>query len=230
MTFWLQSCYIEKWFMKQVVLIGASGFVGSAILKEALSRGHQVTGVVRNIGNLKVTHPNFTVKAADVSSADTVAEICALAEVVISAYNPGWNNPNIYEETLRVYPEILKGVKKSGTDRLLVVGGAGSLFVSPGVRLMDTGAIPEEYMPGVRSLATFYLDFLKPEQEFDWVYFSPAGILMPGERTGVFRLGKDDLIVDSAGKSTISVGDYAKAMIDELEQPAHHKERFTIGY
>lgn len=150
--------------------------------------------------------------------------------MVISAYNPGWNNPIIYEDTLRVYPEILKGVKKSGADRLLVVGGAGSLFVSPGVRLMDTCAIPEEYMPGVRSLATFYHDFLKPEQEFDWVYFSPAGILMPGERTGVYRLGKDDLIVDSEGKSTISVEDYAKAMIDEMEEPTHHKERFTIGY
>ncbi len=216
--------------MKQLVLIGASGFVGSAILKEALSRGHQVTGVVRDPDKLKVTHPNFILRPADVSTSDSVAEICALAEVVISAYNPGWNNPNIYEDTLRVYPEILRGVKKSGTDRLLIVGGGGSLFVSPRVRLMDTGAIPEEYMPGVRSLATFYFDFLKPEQELDWVFFSPAGMLFPGERTGIYRLGKDDLIVDSEGKSTISVEDYAKAMIDEMEQPAHHKERFTIGY
>ncbi len=216
--------------MKQLVLIGASGFVGSAILKEALSRGHQVTGVVRDPDKLKVTHPNFTLRPADVSTADSVAEICALAEVVISAYNPGWNNPNIYEDTLRVYPEILRGVKKSGADRLLIVGGGGSLFVSPGVRLMDTGAIPEEYMPGVRSLATFYFDFLKPEQELDWVFFSPAGMLLPGERTANYRLGKDDLIVDSEGKSTISVEDYAKAMIDEMEEPTHHKERFTIGY
>jgi putative NADH-flavin reductase len=217
-------------FMKQLVLIGASGFVGSAILKEALSRGHQVTGVVRNPVKLKVTHPNFTLRPADVSTAETVAEVCSLAEVVVSAYNPGWNNPNIYEDTLRVYPEILKGVKKSGVDRLMVVGGGGSLFVSPGVRLMDTGAIPLEFMPGVRSLATFYFDFLMPEQELDWVFFSPAAMLVPGERTGVYRLGKDDLIVDAEGKSTISVEDYAKAMIDEIEQPTQHKERFTIGY
>lgn len=216
--------------MKNIVLIGASGFVGSAILKEALSRGHMVTGVVRNPGNLKVTHPNFTLRQADVSSPALVSEICAQAEVVISAYNPGWTNPNIAGDTLRVYPAILEGVRNSGAERFLVVGGAGSLFVKPGVRMMDAGIIPENYLPAVRALAKFYLEDLTNEKELDWVYFSPAGNLTPGERTGAYRLGKDDLIVDGNGKSSISVEDYAMAMIEEVENPSHHQERFTIGY
>lgn len=139
----------------------------------------------------------------------------------------------MYEDTLRVYPKILNAVKASGTGRLLIVGGAGSLFVKPGVRLVDTGTLPEAWLPGVKSLAKFYLETLVHEQDLDWVFFSPAanlGNLQPGVRTGKFRLGKDDLIVDEKGDSFISVEDYAMAMVDELEQENHHKERFTIGY
>jgi uncharacterized protein len=110
------------------------------------------------------------------------------------------------------------------------VGGAGSLFIKPGIRLMDAGIIPESFLPAVRSLANFYLDILTKEETIDWIFFSPAGNIAPGQRTGKFRLGKDDMIVDSDGKSNISVEDYAVAMIDELENPSHHRERFTIGY
>lgn len=149
---------------------------------------------------------------------------------MISAFNPGWTNPNIYEETLDVYPRILEGVKKAGVKRLLIVGGAGTLFVAPGLRVVDSGAIPDEIMGGVKSLGEFYLNTLMNEKEIDWVFFSPAGSLEPGERTGNYRLGKDDLIVNDQGESKISVQDYAKAMIDELESPQHHQERFTIGY
>lgn len=216
--------------MKNIVVIGASGFVGSAIVKEALNRDHMVIGVMRHPENLKIYHDHFTLRQADASNHDILAEICALAEVVISAFNPGWTNPNIYAETLMVYPAILKGVKQSGADRFLVVGGAGSLFVQPGIRLMDTGAIPEAYLPAVRGLAEFYENILSKETELDWVFFSPAGNIYPGERTGRYRLGKDTIITDEEGKSNISVEDYAMAMLDEVENPTHHRERFTIGY
>lgn len=216
--------------MKKVLLIGASGFVGAAILNEALSRGHQVVAAVRNPDKITVKHPNLVVVKADASSADAIAKLGQGTDAIISAYNPGWSNPNIYQETLTVYPAILKGAKESGTKRLLCVGGAGTLFCAPNLRVVDAGVLPEEIMPAVRSLGEFYLNTLANEKDIDWVFFSPAGHLAPGERTSVFRLGKDDLIVDANGESHISVEDYALAMIDELETEAHHYERFTIGY
>ena len=216
--------------MKKIVLIGASVFVGSAILNEALDRGHKVTAVVRHPEKIAKTHKNLVVKKGDVSSSETVTEVSKGAEAVISAYNPGWQNPDIAKETTSVYRSILEGVKKSGVKRLLVVGGAGSLFVSHGIRLMDAGVMPEFILPAVKALADIYLKDLTAEKDLDWVFFSPAGNLEPGLRTGKFRLGKDDLIVNKEGESKISVQDYAVAMIDELEKPAHHNERFTIGY
>ena len=175
-------------------------------------------------------NPNLQVVAADVSSPDEVAKVVRGADAVISAYNPGWTNPDMYNLTLAVYPSIVEGVKKAGVERLQIVGGAATLFVSPGVRVIDSGMIPEEIMPGVKGLADFYLNILMKEKDLDWTFFSPAGEFVPGKRTGVFRLGKDDLIVDEQGNSTISVEDYAVAMIDELEKPQYHQERFTIGY
>ncbi len=216
--------------MKKIVLIGASGFVGSAILNEALDRGHKVTAVVRNPEKITKVHKNLDVKQGDVSFAETVKVMSKGADVVISAYNPGWKNPDIAEETTRVYRAILEGVKKSGVRRFLVVGGAGSLFISPGKRLMDAGLMPESFLPAVKALADVYLIDLMAEKSIDWVFFSPAGMLESGLRTGKFRLGKDDLIVNGTGESKISVQDYAVAMIDELEKSAHHRERFTIGY
>lgn len=216
--------------MKNVTLIGASGFVGSAILNELLERGHKVTAVVRNPERIGVTHHNLSTVKANVADTATLAEACKDRDAVISAYNPGWTNPNIYEETLRNYPLIISAVKQAGVTRLLCVGGAGTLFCAPGLRVVDSGAIPDAIMGGVKSLGEFYLNTLIHETDIDWVFFSPAGSLEPGQRTGNYRLGKDDLIVDEEGNSHISVQDYAVAMVDELENPAHHHERFTIGY
>lgn len=216
--------------MKNVALIGASGFVGTAILNELLNRGHEVTAIVRNPEKVGAKSDRLMVLKADVADVDAVAAACNGKDAVISAYNPGWTNPNIYEETLRNYPLILEAVRRSGVNRLLCVGGAGTLFCAPGLRVVDSGAIPEAIMGGVKSLGEFYLDTLMKERDIDWIFFSPAGTLEPGERTGKFRLGKDDLIVDASGNSHISVQDYAVAMVDELEKPAHHRERFTIGY
>lgn len=216
--------------MKSVVLIGASGFVGTAILNELLSRGHKVTAVVRNPKKINVTNSNLEIVKTDVSDTNVMVEICKGKDAIISAYNPGWVNPGIYEETLRNYPLILEAAKRSGAKRLLCVGGAGTLFCAPGLRVVDSGAIPDAIMGGVKSLGEFYLNTLMNEKAIDWIFFSPAGTLEPGKRTGKFRLGKDDLIIDENGISHISVEDYAVAMVDELENPKHHYERFTIGY
>jgi hypothetical protein len=175
-------------------------------------------------------HKNLIVKQGDVSFKDILTGVCKGADAVISAYNAGWKNPDIAKETTRVYKAIIEGVKKSGVKRFLVVGGAASLFISPGKRLMDAGIIPDSFQPAVRALADVYLVDLTAEKSIDWVFFSPAGVIEPGIRTGKFRLGKDDMVVNKTGESKISVQDYAVAMIDELEKPAHHQERFTIGY
>jgi len=216
--------------MKKILLVGASGFIGSAILKEALERGHKVKAAVRQPEKITTKHKNLIIKQCDVSIIENVIEACKDTDVVISAYNPGWKNPDIAQETIRVYRILLEGVQMSGVKRFLVVGGAGSLFISPGKRLMDAGIIPDSFLPAVRSLASFYLSDLKNEKAIDWVFFSPAGNIAPGVRTGKFRLGKDDMIYDSDGKSNISVEDYAVAMVDEVEKPGHHRERITIGY
>lgn len=216
--------------MMKTALIGASGFVGSAILKELLSRGYEVEALVRNPENVKVNNPHLTVKKVDVADTKALAADLKGYDTIISAYNPGWTNPDIYNLTLQNYPRILEAAKEAGVKRLLIVGGAGTLFCAPGLRVVDSGAIPAEIMGGVKSLGKFYLETLNNEKDIDWVFFSPAGVLEPGEATGTYRLGKDDLIVDSNGNSHITVGDYAKAMVDELDTPSHHKERFTIGY
>lgn len=216
--------------MANVVLIGATGFVGKAILDELVARGHNVTAVVRHPEKLQ-QNSNITVVKESVTNVDAISRLAEGKDAIISAYNPGWTNPQIGKETTENYPKIVEAAKKSGVNRLLIVGGAGTLFVKPGLRVVDSGAIPAEIMDGVRTLGDFYLNVLTKENDIDWVFFSPAGSFdEKGKRTGKFRLGKDNLIVDANGKSHISVQDYAVAMVDELEKPQHHKERFTIGY
>ncbi len=216
--------------MKNVLLIGATGFVGSAVLNELLERGHKVTAVVRNAAKLP-QNELLTAVEQDVSDVEAIAKLAEGKDAVISAYNPGWMNPEIEKLITENYPKILEAAKKSGVERLLIVGGAGTLFCAPGLRLVDSGALPAEIMGGVRPLGNFYLNTLTNEDSIDWVFFSPAGVLDgEGKKTGNYRLGKDDLIVDAEGNSHISVQDYADALVNELEKPAHHKERFTIGY
>lgn len=216
--------------MANVLLIGATGFVGSAVLNELVSRGHKVTAVVRNIEKLAKSDLVDAVKE-DVANVDAIAKLAEGKDAIISAYNPGWTNPDIATLITENYPKILEAAKKSGVERLLIVGGAGTLFCAPGLRVVDSGAIPAEIMGGVRPLGDFYLNTLMNENDVDWVFFSPAGVFdQEGKKTGNYRLGKDDLIVDAEGNSHISVQDYADAMVNELEKPAHHKERFTIGY
>ena len=209
--------------MKNVVLIGASGFVGTAILNELLNRGHKVTAIVRDPAKVTASNPNLKVIQADVTDTDVLIEASKGKDAVISAYNPGWKNPNIYEETLKNYPLIVDSVKKAGVERLLIVGGAGTLFYAPGKMVMDADDVPAKLLPGIKSLGEFYLNTLRKENDIDWIFLSPAANMTPGERTGKFRIGKDDLVVDVNGDSNISVEDYAVAMVDELEQKKYHK-------
>ena len=156
--------------MKNVVLIGASGFVGTAILNELLNRGHKVTAIVRDPTKVTASNPNLKVVQADVTDTDVLIEASKGKDAVISAYNPGWKNPNIYEETLKNYPLIVDSVKKAGVERLLIVGGAGTLFYAPGKMVMDADDIPAKLLPGIKSLGEFYLNTLRKENDIDWIF------------------------------------------------------------
>ena len=212
----------------KIALIGATGFVGSAILKEALERGHEVTAIVRHPDKLQA-HPKLHAKKGDVYSADEVARLVSGHDAVISAFNPGWNDPEIYNHQVKGTESIIKGVKQAGVRRLLFVGGAGSLEVKPGVQSVDLPQFPAEYKQG--ALATRdALNLLRKETSLEWSFLSPSADLSPGQRTGKFRLGKDQLLKDAKGESRVSVEDYSVAMLDEVERPAHIRQRFTVGY
>jgi len=212
----------------KVAVIGASGQIGAFIRDEALARGHYVTAIVRHSEKITVQNPRLTVVEADILK-DRVEELVNSYDAVISAYNPGWSNPDIYKEQIEGYKAIVSGVKKSGIKRLLVVGGAGSLEVAPGVQLLDRASFPEQVKKGV--LATREVLYrLRKEEELEWTFLSPPTSIKPGERTGRYRVGKDQLLKNKEGESKISTQDYAVAMLDELEKPQHIRERFTVAY
>jgi uncharacterized protein len=212
----------------KIALLGATGFVGLALLKEALDRGHTVTAIVRYPEKLE-KRERLIAKAGDVYDTAALATLIHGSEAVISAFNPGWKDPNLFDDQVRGTASIISAVKKAGIKRVLWVGGTGGLEVKPGVRVIDSPDVPDWVRPG--SLATIdALEQLRKEPELDWSFLAPSAQLQPGTRTGKFRLGKDQLLVDANGQSRISVQDYAVAMIDELEHPAHIRQRFTVGY
>lgn len=212
----------------KVALLGATGFVGSALLKEALDRKHIVTAIVRQPEKLE-KREGLIAKTGDVYNTAFLAALILGNDAVISAFNPGWKDPNLYEDQVRGTASIIAAIKDAGIKRVLWVGGAGGLEVEPGVRVIDSPDMPPWVKPG--SLATMNaLDQLRKEPELDWSYLSPSAEMKSGARTGKFRLGGDQLLVDTSGHSTISVQDFAVAMLDELENPAHVRKRFTVGY
>lgn len=216
----------------KIAVIGASGFVGSALVKEALNRGYQVTGLARNPENVNVKHEKLTLKKTDVFNEDELASILKGHDAVISAYNSGWTNPNIYEDFLKGSQAIQNAVKNSGVKRYLFVGGAGSLEVAPGVQLVDTPQFPAEYKSGALA-ARDYLNILKKENSLDWSFFSPAILMHHGikdGRTGKYRVGTDSPVFDAKGESRLSVEDLSVVLLDELEKGNFIKKRFTAAY
>jgi uncharacterized protein len=207
-----------------VVVYGATGNSGKEIVKELLSRGHTVTGVARNVSSLKA-EKGLTVKTDDLSKVDATATVIKGADAVVSAYAPPPDNP---DALIGVTEREIAAVKKSGAKRLLVVGGAGLLEVAPGVTLIKSGHLPAEYLP----IATSHekaLGVLRVS-DINWTYLSPAAYFVPGERTGKFRLGTKELVSDAKGESKISFADYAIALVDEIEKPAHERGSFSVGY
>ena len=207
-----------------VVVYGATGNTGSEIVKELLARGHKVTGVARNVDSLK-GQPGVITKTDDLSNVDAIAAIIKGADVVVSAYQPPADNTDALVDVTK---RQIEAVKKAGVPRLLVVGGAGLLEVAPGVTLIKSGHLPAEYMPIAMSHEKA-LGVLRAS-DINWTYLSPAAYFVPGERTGKFRLGTKELITDAKGDSRISFADYAIALVDEIEKPAHEKASFSIGY
>lgn len=211
----------------KIALIGATGFIGSAILKEALARSHQVTALVAHPEKLAATH-NLLAFASDVQDLARLTQQLAGFDAVISAFSGHANS-----DTLGYYVAGIKNIIQAANDakapRLLVVGGAGSLEAAPGLHVMDTPSFPAEYKASAEG-ARQALNLLRQEASLNWSMLSPSALIAPGTRTTQFRLGGEQLLVDAAGKSHISVEDYAVAMINELEQAEHSRQRFTVGY
>jgi len=214
----------------KIVLIGATGYVGSFILDEALNRNHQVTAISRHPEEL-TKHANLVSRKGDIFNIEELANLMSGHEAVISAFSPG--TPSVDPADIELHAQgtiaIINAVKKTGVMRLLMVGGAGSLEVAPGQQLVDTPDFPAVWKYDALA-AREALYILKKEQTLAWSFLSPSALLQPGERTGKFRLGTDQLIRDSCGESKISNQDYAVAMIDELENQRHTQKRFTVGY
>lgn len=202
----------------KVALVGASGNVGSRILAELVGRHHQVTAIVRHPEKI-ASSPNVVTKQGDAGDADGLSRLLAGHDAVISSVMFVASDP----------AKLIEAVTKSGVRRYLVVGGAGSLEVAPGVKLIETPEFPEMYKAEAAKGGAF-LDRLRHERDLEWTFLSPSAMFVPGDRTGKFRLGKDRLLIDAAGGSSISFEDFAIALVDELENPKHSRIRFTVGY
>jgi hypothetical protein len=210
----------------KLALFGATGVIGQRILDEALRRGHQVTAIQRDPSKLAARDGVIVVQGS-ILDPESVAATVAGHDAVISAFGPGHSDVSALPKSGH---SLIEGLSRAGVSRLVVVGGAGSLEVAPGVTVLQAGGFPEEWRPLIVAHAEL-LDLLKKDAGgVDWTYFSPAALIAPGERTGVFRLGSDELVKDSEGNSRISAEDYAIALLDEVEEPKHVKGRFAIGY
>lgn len=211
----------------KITLIGATGSVGSRVLDEALRRGHRVTAIVRDPAKLPA-RAGLDVVKGDALDAAGLASKLGGADAVVSSYNPGWTSPEIRKTTVSAYRGILTAAKAAAVKRFLVVGGAGTLDVEPGRFFVDAPFFPAEYKEAASGMRDVYL-LLKDEPALDWTFFAPAPMLAPGTRTGKFRVGGESLLPGDA-PAKISIEDYAVALIDELEKPAHSRKRFTVGY
>jgi uncharacterized protein len=212
----------------KVAIIGATGFVGSSILEELKNRNHEVTAFARN----PKTDQNVNWIESDIFETEQLAKKLEGHDVIISAYNPGWTNPNIYDDFIAGSKSILEAVKNSGVKRYITIGGAGSLYVAPGIQAVDTPDFPKEYHAAA-SAARDFLNYIKEEKELDWALFSPAFEMLPTTttgRTGNYRLGLEEPVFNEDQRSILSVEDLAVVIADEIENPKHHQVRFTAAY
>lgn len=214
-----------------LAVIGATGYVGDAVVRELAARGHNITAFARNPAKV-LAAANVRAVAADVTAADFAAQLAGF-DAVVSAFNPGWTNPHIARDFRAGYAAILATAKTAQVPYLLAVGGAGSLYVAPGVQLIDTPAFPQEIYDGANAARELLRD-LQARDELNWSLISPPARLgaeagFSEERTGKYRLGQDDLLLDGDAPAGISVADLAVAIADDVEQKAHLRQRFTVA-
>lgn len=212
----------------KITVIGATGFVGRRVVDEALARGLEVTAIARQKKDLP-DNANLHIALGDIADTAWLSQQLHGQDAAISAYNPGWGADDLYEKTATGLQQIISAVEQSGVKRLLVVGGAGSLEVAPGVELVDTPEFPENIRPGAKAVRELR-NRLQQQSTLDWTYLSPAALLEPGQRTGQFRLGTTSLLMNGSAPASISVEDLAVAILDEIEHPQFIKAQFTAAY
>lgn len=216
--------------MKKVAVIGATGFVGTQVVKELVNRGYAVEAIVRDVSKVP-QNEKVIAKSIDVNNVDELAEALKGNDAVISTFNAGWTNPNLYNDFLTGSENIEKAVENSGVKRFITVGGAGSLFID-GNQLVDGPDFPAEIKPGATA-ARDYLNKIKENTTLDWTFFSPAIEMHQGTagiRTGKYRTALENPVFNEEGRSVLSVEDVAVVLVDELEQNNHIRERFTAAY
>lgn len=211
----------------KLALFGATGMIGQRILREALQRGHDVTAIARDPSGVTAQNSTLQTITGDILDPQSVAQAVAGQDVVITAYGPGSGDPQTLVTAAR---SLIAGLQQACVKRLVIVGGAGTLEVAPGVQLLDTDKLPKEWMPLVLAHRDAFNVYKSEGGALDYTYFSPAALIEPGERTGKFRLGGDQLLTDAEGNSRISAEDYAVALVEEAENPQHIRQRFTIAY
>ena len=217
--------------MKKVAVIGATGFVGTQVVKELANRGYFVNALARNTSKIEESE-NVKAVTADIYNTAELSEILKGNDAVISTFNPGWTNPNIFEDFLKGAESIEKAVEESGVKRFITVGGAGSLYIAENLQLIDTPEFPAEIKPGAEA-ARQYLEMIKKNENLDWTFFSPAIEMHQGTagvRKGTYRTALENPVFDESGRSVLSVEDVAVALVDELENNQFVKQRFTAAY
>jgi uncharacterized protein len=215
----------------RITVFGATGNVGRRIALEALRRGHEVTGVVRDPAAVQTPDPRIRLVRGDATSAESVASVVKGSDAVVSAISPRPNQRGLPAPKLVDNARaLIAGLRSAGVKRVLYVGGASSLDVAPGKQLLDQPGFPEIYkaeaIEGLEALRVWRSE----AAGLDWTYLSPAAEIGPGERTGKYRTTADTLLVDAEGKSFITFEDYAVAVLDELEKPQHVGQRFGVAY
>ncbi|MDQ6633911.1 MAG: NAD(P)-dependent oxidoreductase [Gemmatimonadota bacterium] len=215
----------------KIVLFGATGHIGQRIAAEALRRGHEVAGVVRDPARVKSPDPRVKLVQGDATDVSSVARVAQGADAMVSAISPRPNARGLPAPSLAAAAKaLLAGARKAKVNRVLVVGGAGTLELAPGKRLMDAPDFPDAYKAEAQEGADSLAVYRAEGKGVDWTFLSPAAEIHPGERTGKYRTTGDQFLADDKGKSAISYEDYAVALLDELERPEHAGRRFGVAY